>query len=111
MSASTASDRVAIITGAGGALGRATALRLGADGFRIGVLGRPSAMLDETTSLLEAEGIAALTLEVDLRDADAIRSAIDRAESDFGPVDALINNAAIYPSTPFLERNTKTSSG
>lgn len=103
MSASAVSGRVAIVTGAGGALGRATALRLGADGFSIGVLGRPGANLDETTSLLEAEGIQAFTLEVDLRDAGAIRAAVDRAEADFGPVDALINNAAIYPSTPFLE--------
>jgi NAD(P)-dependent dehydrogenase (short-subunit alcohol dehydrogenase family) len=95
--------RVAIVTGAGGALGRATSLRLGADGFAIGVLGRRSAELDETAAQLEAEGIAHRVLEVDLRDATAIESAITSTESEFGPVEALVNNAAIYPSTPFLE--------
>lgn len=103
MSASTTPDRVAIITGAGGALGRATALRLGADGFRLGLLGRTGATLRETAEIVSGAGIVATTLEVDLRDAASIVEAIDRTEAEFGPVDALINNAAIYPSTPFLE--------
>lgn len=96
-------DRVAIITGAGGALGRATALRLGADGFAIGALGRKSGELDETAAQLEAEGVPVRVLEVDLRDASAIEAAITGTEASFGPVEALINNAAIYPSTPFLD--------
>ena len=96
-------DKVAIITGAGGALGRATALRLGADGFAIGALGRASADLAETAAQLEAEGFPVRMLEVDLRDSDAIEAAVAGTERDFGPVEALINNAAIYPSTPFLE--------
>lgn len=103
MSDHGAAEEVAIVTGAAGALGRAAALRLGADGYRIGVLDRPSDALHETTRLLRAERIAALTLEADLRDHDAIRTAVDRTESELGPVHALINNAAIYPATPFLD--------
>ena len=76
MSHRGAADEVAIVTGAAGALGRATALRLGADGYRIGVLDRPSDALHETTSLLHAEGITALTLETDLRDPDLPGNAI-----------------------------------
>ncbi|WP_382308623.1 SDR family NAD(P)-dependent oxidoreductase [Herbiconiux sp. UC225_62] len=96
-------ERVAVITGAGGALGRATALRLGADGFAIGALGRPSDELAETVAQLEAEGVAVRMLEVDLRDASAIEAALLDTEASFGPIDALVNNAAIYPSTPFLD--------
>ncbi|WP_291048453.1 SDR family oxidoreductase [Herbiconiux sp.] len=96
-------DKVAVITGAGGALGRATALRLAADGFAIGALGRPSVELAETVALVEAAGAGARMLEVDLRDASAIEAAISTTEAEFGPVEALVNNAAIYPSTPFLE--------
>ncbi|WP_378147926.1 SDR family NAD(P)-dependent oxidoreductase [Cnuibacter sp. UC19_7] len=96
-------DRVAIITGAGGALGRATALRLGQDGFAVAVLGRASEELDESARLLDEAGARVRTLEVDLRDADAIESAITSTDRDFGPVEALVNNAAIYPSTPFLD--------
>lgn len=95
--------RAAIVTGAGGALGRATALRLGRDGFAVGVLGRPSDALEETTELLRQAGATALTLEADLRDSAAIEQAILTTEDQLGPVEALINNAAIYPSTPFLE--------
>ncbi|WP_111767078.1 SDR family NAD(P)-dependent oxidoreductase [Nakamurella deserti] len=96
-------DRSAIVTGAGGALGRATALRLGADGFGVAVLGRRGAALDETAQLLDEAGVPVRVLEVDLRDAASIESAITATDRDFGPVGALINNAAIYPSTPFLD--------
>ncbi|MGD8169571.1 SDR family NAD(P)-dependent oxidoreductase [Herbiconiux sp. P16] len=96
-------ERVAVITGAGGALGRATALRLGADGFAIGALGRPSSELAETVAQLEAEGVAVRMLEVDLRDASAIEAALLDTEASFGAIEALVNNAAIYPSTPFLD--------
>jgi NAD(P)-dependent dehydrogenase (short-subunit alcohol dehydrogenase family) len=96
-------ERVAVITGAGGALGRATALRLGADGFAIGALGRPSSELAETVAQLETQGVAVRMLEVDLRDASAIEAALLSTEASFGPIEALVNNAAIYPSTPFLD--------
>ncbi len=96
-------ERVAVVTGAGGALGRATALRLGADGFAVGVLGRKSVELEETALQLEAASVPVRILEVDLRDSDAIETAITTTNETFGPVEALVNNAAIYPSTPFLD--------
>jgi NAD(P)-dependent dehydrogenase (short-subunit alcohol dehydrogenase family) len=95
--------RVAVVTGAGGALGRATALRLGADGFALGVLGRKGTELEETAAQLEALSVPTRILEVDLREADAIEIAITSTNEEFGPVEALVNNAAIYPSTPFLD--------
>jgi NAD(P)-dependent dehydrogenase (short-subunit alcohol dehydrogenase family) len=93
----------AVVTGAGGALGRAIALRLGADGFRIGVLGREGDLLRETAQLLGEQGIEHYVLPVDLRDPDAIEGALSETERELGPLSALINNAAIYPPTPFLE--------
>jgi NAD(P)-dependent dehydrogenase (short-subunit alcohol dehydrogenase family) len=94
----------AIVTGAGGALGRATALRLGRDGFAVGVLDHTDEALVETLELLEHEDIPAHAMPVDLRDADAIQRAFGEAEQRLaGPLTALINNAAIYPSRPFLE--------
>ncbi|MDQ0736862.1 SDR family NAD(P)-dependent oxidoreductase [Arthrobacter agilis] len=96
-------QRVAVVTGAGGALGRATALRLGADGFALGVLGRKGAELEETAAQLEALSVPTRILDVDLREADAIEIAITSTNEEFGPIEALVNNAAIYPSTPFLD--------
>ena len=95
--------RVALVTGAGGALGRATALRLGADGFAVAALDRSGAGLTETVDALGAAGVAACALDVDLRDSAGVEDAVGRVEADLGAVHALVNNAAIYPSTPFLE--------
>jgi NAD(P)-dependent dehydrogenase (short-subunit alcohol dehydrogenase family) len=93
----------ALVTGAGGALGRAIALRLGADGFAIGVLGRESDLLRETASLLDEQSIPHRVLPVDLRDAAAIDSALAEVESELAPLAAVVNNAAVYPATPFLD--------
>ncbi|UOQ58033.1 SDR family oxidoreductase [Leucobacter allii] len=101
--AAPSAPRSAFVTGAGGALGRAIALRLGQDGFGIAVVGRGRATLDETAALLDAHGIPHVVIELDLRDAAAIETAVSAAERELGPLGAMVNNAAIYPATPFLE--------
>src|ERR1700754_4438866 len=94
----------AIVTGAGGALGRATALRLGRDGFAVGVLDHVDEALVETLELLAREELPAHAMAVDLRDAEAIQDAFSEAERQLDkPLTALINNAAIYPSGACLE--------
>ena len=103
MTGASTGRSVAIVTGAGGALGRATSLRLAADGFTVAVLGRAGETLNETAQLLRDAGHETLVLEVDLRDAASIVAAIERTERELGPVDALINNAAIYPATPLFD--------
>jgi NAD(P)-dependent dehydrogenase (short-subunit alcohol dehydrogenase family) len=94
---------VAIVTGAAGALGRATALRLGADGFAVAAFGRAGAGLAETLRQLEESGVTAIGVECDLRDAEKLDAAIRDVEQNFGPIEVLVNNAAIYPTTPFLD--------
>ncbi len=91
-----------LVTGAGGSLGRAICRRLGADGYAVAALGRPSAQLEATAQLLTDAGVRATRLDVDLRDADRIRWAVSEAESRLGALEAVVNNAAIYPPTPFL---------
>lgn len=85
-----------LVTGAGGALGRATVLRLAERGDDVAALDIDADALAETVNLT---GVRVRPLVVDLRDADALRSAI----AEVGPVEALVNNAAIYPSRPFLD--------
>jgi NAD(P)-dependent dehydrogenase (short-subunit alcohol dehydrogenase family) len=94
---------LAVITGAGGALGRATALRLGQDGYTVAILGRPGHQLDQTAALLEEQHTSHTVLEVDLRETSAIESTITDAEARLGPLTALVNNAAIYPTNAFLD--------
>jgi NAD(P)-dependent dehydrogenase (short-subunit alcohol dehydrogenase family) len=94
---------VAIVTGAGGALGRATALRLGADGFAVAAFGRDGASLTETMRQLEETGVVAWEVSCDLHDVERLQESIAEVDADFGPVEVLVNNAAVYPTTPFIE--------
>ncbi|MET7994547.1 SDR family oxidoreductase [Amycolatopsis sp. NPDC005232] len=90
----------ALVTGAGGALGRATVLRLASQGESVAALDRDADALAETARLA---GSKVLPLAVDLRDADALRAAVERTAVELGPVGVLVNNAAVYPSRPFVE--------
>ncbi|GAB3980603.1 hypothetical protein GCM10029978_079110 [Actinoallomurus acanthiterrae] len=88
----------ALVTGAGGALGRATARRLARDGAPVAALDVDAATLAETTSLIERAGGTVLPLVADLRDAAAIEAAVATAAERLGPVRVLVNNAAVYPA-------------
>ncbi|MFC5805056.1 SDR family NAD(P)-dependent oxidoreductase [Streptomyces formicae] len=93
----------ALITGAGGALGRATTLRLAADGHPVAALDADGPALEETAAAVEKAGGTVLPLAVDLRDAGAVEAAFATAGRRLGPVGVLVNNAAVYPSRPFLQ--------
>ncbi|UUN30709.1 SDR family NAD(P)-dependent oxidoreductase [Streptomyces sp. FIT100] len=93
----------ALITGAGGALGRATTLRLAADGHPVAALDADGPALEETAEAVEKAGGTVLPLTVDLRDAAAVGAAFATAGRRLGPVGVLVNNAAVYPSRPFLQ--------
>ncbi|WP_320774328.1 SDR family oxidoreductase [Streptomyces sp. CRN 30] len=95
--------QAALVTGAGGALGRAIAVRLAADGHDVAVLDRDPVSLERTAEEVEKAGARALPLVTDLRDAAAIEAAVERAEAVLGTPRVLVNNAAVYPSRPFLE--------
>jgi NAD(P)-dependent dehydrogenase (short-subunit alcohol dehydrogenase family) len=89
----------ALITGAGGELGRATAQRLAADGFTV-----VATDIDERSLARTAELVPGCHQQlIDLRDATAIESLFAEVAASHGPVEVLVNNAAIYPARPFLE--------
>jgi NAD(P)-dependent dehydrogenase (short-subunit alcohol dehydrogenase family) len=85
----------AVVTGAGGALGRAIARRLAADGYTVAVADVNTEAVESTRR--EVEGARAWTL--DLRDADAVGRFFDEVAGTA----VLVNNAAIYPARPFLD--------
>lgn len=96
----------AVVTGAGGGLGRAIAERLAADGFSIAALDVDAAELATTCDRIEAAAGSVRPYLADLRDPQLIDETIVAAQTDLGALSVLINNAAVFPSGPFLEVTT-----
>jgi len=93
---------VALVTGAGGALGRATAFRLARDGHSLVLVDTNAASLAESTALVEPLGRGVMSRMTDLRYEQEVADTFAAAAS-LGPIGILVNNAAIYPSRPFVE--------
>jgi len=96
--------RVALVTGSGRNIGRATVLRLADEGAHVVVNAR--ANLAEAEAVAEearARGVRALPILADVAQRDQVDPMVARAMSEFGRVDILINNAAIRPHKPFTE--------
>jgi NAD(P)-dependent dehydrogenase (short-subunit alcohol dehydrogenase family) len=96
---------VALVTGASqGGTGTAIALRLAAEGAKVAVTARTVAGLEATRDRIEAIGGECLVVPVDLADPQGGRSTlVTEVESSLGPVDILVNNAAVNGYVPFDE--------
>jgi 3-oxoacyl-[acyl-carrier protein] reductase len=91
----TLKDKVAIVTGSGGGgTGRATACRLAREGAMVVVTDINQSGGRETVSLIESEGGRASFCLADVGEEPQIRALFDFAESKFGGVDVLVNNAS-----------------
>jgi NAD(P)-dependent dehydrogenase (short-subunit alcohol dehydrogenase family) len=98
----------AFVTGAGGALGGAIAERLAGDGLPVAVVDIDGSAAGATASRIVAAGGDAVAIVCDLRDAGAIGHAFSDAERRLGAVDVLVNNAAVFPSGPFVDVSLDT---
>jgi 3-oxoacyl-[acyl-carrier protein] reductase len=94
-SASPATSRTAVVTGAARGIGAATALRLARDGFAVGVLDLDEGACKDTVAEIEAAGGRALAVGVDVSDADQVQAAVARVASELGAPTVLVNNAGI----------------
>jgi citronellol/citronellal dehydrogenase len=83
----------AIVTGGGTGIGRATALELASLGADVALLGRRPEPLERTRADIAALGRQALAIPTDIRELDAVTSAIDRVLGAWGGIDVLVNNA------------------
>ena len=86
--------KVALVTGAGNGIGKAIAAALGREGARILVADRANAQ--GAAAELASAGIEALGVEVDITSEEDVARAMALAESQFGGLDIVVNNAAIF---------------
>jgi NAD(P)-dependent dehydrogenase (short-subunit alcohol dehydrogenase family) len=84
-------DRIAVITGAGSGIGRASALALMNDGWCVALAGRRKEMLEETAGM--KTGGKAIVVQTDVTDPNQVTALFARVKSDCGHIDMLFNNA------------------
>lgn len=85
----------AVVTGAGGGLGRAVCLQLARRGARLVISDVHQARCEETARLVEAAGGQATPLLVDVSDAAQVEGMADEAERVLGRIDLVVNNAGV----------------
>jgi NADP-dependent 3-hydroxy acid dehydrogenase YdfG len=91
----TSERRVAVVTGAGRGIGRATVLALAARGFAVALAARTEAELAAVAAEVEAAGGQALVVPTDVGDAGQVDAMAARTLEAFGRIDVLVNNAGV----------------
>lgn len=95
--------RHALVTGASSGLGRHFAGVLAAAGAKVTVAARRESALEQTVALIRSTGAQAQSVRMDVTDASSVEEAFAEAETLFGPVRILINNAGVTVTRPALE--------
>jgi gluconate 5-dehydrogenase len=92
--------RIALVTGSSRGIGRAIAEGYAAAGARVVVNGRDATGVDAAVKVIGSGAVAA---PFDVTDKAVIEAAIEKIESDVGPIDILVNNAGMQQRAPFVE--------
>jgi NAD(P)-dependent dehydrogenase (short-subunit alcohol dehydrogenase family) len=99
-------NKVAIVTGAGTGIGRATALALLRDGYRVVLAGRREEMLAQVVAEAGPAASRALAVPTDVTDPESVRALFARTQEAFGRLDVLFNNAGTNVPGVLLEELT-----
>ncbi|MEI7026040.1 SDR family NAD(P)-dependent oxidoreductase [Paenibacillus sp. y28] len=92
------SGQIALITGAGSGLGKAAALAFADEGAKVVLCGRRTAKLEEVSDAIAAGGGEALTVQADVSLESDVLRLVQAAQSRFGRIDIVVNNAAVFES-------------
>lgn len=95
--------KVALVTGAGQGIGQAIAERLHADGFKVAIADLNIESATEVAEKLGGKDGGAIAIQVDVADRDSVFAAVERAVSELGGFDVIVNNAGIAPTSPIEE--------
>ncbi len=86
-------SRVVVVTGASGGIGRATVAEFARRGDRIALIARGQTGLDAAAAECHELGATTLTVPLDVSDASAVSAAVERIETELGPIDVWVNVA------------------
>lgn len=100
-------DQVALVTGGGTGMGRATALEMAQSGAKIVVLGRRPEPIEDCAKTIRDAGGEAIAISGDIRQPEQIEAAMERIRQEFGKLNILVNNAGGQFVTPARELNNK----
>lgn len=105
----SARDKVALVTGAGRGIGEAIADRLAAQGAAVAVCDLdPEAAGKVAARLGEQYGVRTTAVGADISDGPAVRFAVEHVAAALGPVQVLVNNAAVDVIGPFVDSSEET---
>lgn len=96
-------SKIAIVTGGGGEIGRATAKRLAHEGATVVIVDVNLALAEQAAAEIIAAGGSALALQTDVSKRDQVQAMADEVLRRHGRIDVLCNIAGIAPPAPFLE--------
>jgi citronellol/citronellal dehydrogenase len=99
--------QVALVTGGGTGMGRATAIEMARCGADVVVLGRRAGPIEDCARIIRELGRKAVAISADIRQPDQIDSAMLRIKDEFGRLNILVNNAGGQFVTPARELNNK----
>ena len=103
MSASGLEGRVAIVTGAGGGLGEGICSALASSGAAVAAVDVARDKAERVAERVSRNGARCVAFEADVSDRSSVEEMARRVAGEFGSVDILVNNAAIYPIRPWTE--------
>ena len=101
-------NKVAIVTGSSSGIGKAIALRFGAEGAQVVVTARRLKLCEQTVAEIKMQGGEAWAVQTDVADEEQVEQLIEKTVKRYGRLDILVNNAGIVAGGRLAETATKS---